>query len=73
MKSSLYLAIFFIICCVTILFVGAFAFMVYDVSMHLSAGTEVSFFNLSSFLRGFAFSIPVDDVVGITNRTLPKK
>ena len=63
MKSSLYLAIFFIICCVTILFVGAFAFMVYDVSMHLSAGTEVSFFNLSSFLRGFAFSIPVATVL----------
>lgn len=63
MKSSLYLAIFFIICCVAILFVGAFAFMVYDVSMHLSAGTEVSFFNLSSFLQGLVFSIPVATVL----------
>ncbi len=63
MKSSLYLSVIFILCCVAFTLIGAFSFMLYDVCIHLSAGSEVSFFNINSFLNGFAFSIPASSVL----------
>lgn len=59
MKSSLYLAVIFFISCIFCILVGAFSFMIYNVTINLSAGSEVSFFNIPIFLEGLVFSIPV--------------
>ena len=59
MKSSLYLAVIFFLCCIACVLIGAFSFMIYDVTINLSAGSEVSFFNIPAFLEGLVFSIPV--------------
>ena len=63
MKSSLYLCVIFIICLVAFTLLGAFSYMLYDDCVHLSAGTEVSFININSFLQGFAFSLPASSVL----------
>ena len=63
MKSSLFLSVVFIISSLAFILVGAFVYMLYFDCMHLSAGSEVSFFNGLTFLKGLVFSIPACTVL----------
>lgn len=63
MKSSLYLSVVFFISSLAFILVGAFVYMLYFDCIHLSAGSEVSFFNSLTFLKGLVFSIPASTVL----------
>ena len=63
MKSSLYLSVVFLISSLAFILVGAFVYMLYFDCIHLSAGSEVSFFNGLTFFKGLVFSIPACTVL----------